>query len=135
EAHSQLPKLKALEIAAVCSGDHNDPESWWDRGNKAKQEEHIKRFKRRFALDKTEKTDPLAIMVVMNMLLTGFDAPVEQVMYLDRKIVAHDLLQAIARGNRTSGKKKCGYVVDYVGVARHLNETLTDYDGEDIERT
>ena len=58
------------------------------------------------------------------MLLTGFDAPVEQVLYLDRKIVAHDLLQAIARVNRTCGQKKCGYVVDYIGVARHLNEAL-----------
>lgn len=67
------------------------------------------------------------------MLLTGFDAPVEQVLYLDRKIVAHDLLQAIARVNRTCGPKKCGYVVDYIGVARHLNEALKDYDGEDTE--
>ena len=65
------------------------------------------------------------------MLITGFDAPVEQVMYLDRKIVAHDLLQAIARVNRTGGGKKCGYVVDYIGVARHLNQALQDYDGED----
>ena len=67
------------------------------------------------------------------MLLTGFDAPVEQVLYLDRKIVAHDLLQAIARVNRTCGQKKCGYVVDYIGVARHLNDALKDYDGEDTE--
>ena len=67
------------------------------------------------------------------MLLTGFDAPVEQVMYLDRKVVAHDLLQAIARVNRTCGQKKCGYVVDYIGVARHLDEALKDYDGEDTE--
>jgi type I restriction enzyme R subunit len=58
---------------------------------------------------------------------------VEQVLYLDRKIVAHDLLQAIARVNRTCGPKKCGYVVDYIGVARHLNEALKEYDGEDIE--
>jgi len=65
------------------------------------------------------------------MLLTGFDAPVEQVLYLDRKIVAHDLLQAIARVNRTSGQKKCGYVVDYIGVAQHLEDALKDYDGED----
>jgi type I site-specific restriction-modification system R (restriction) subunit len=57
--------------------------------------------KRKFASAKSDKTDPLSILVVMNMLLTGFDAPVEQVLYLDRKIVAHDLLQAIARVNRT----------------------------------
>ena len=69
------------------------------------------------------------------MLLTGFDAPLEQVLYLDRKIVAHDLLQAVARVNRTSGTKRCGYVVDYIGVARHLNEALKDYDGQEIQGT
>jgi len=131
--HPQLLKLRLLEIGAVFSGDHNDPKPWWDWTDKEMQEICIQRFKRKFDLEKTDKTDPLSIMVVMNMLLTGFDAPVEQVLYLDRKIVAHDLLQAIARVNRTSGKKKCGYVG--VGVARHLNEALTDYDGEDIEGT
>jgi type I restriction enzyme R subunit len=134
-AHAELRKLRALEIAAVFSGNHNDPESWWDWADKAKQEERIKRFKRKLTLEKTDKTDPLSILVVNNMLLTGFDAPVEQVLYLDRKIVAHDLLQAIARVNRTSGRKKRGYVVDYIGVARHLNEALKDYDGEDTEGT
>jgi type I restriction enzyme R subunit len=134
-AHAQLQRLRALEIAAVFSGNHNDPESWWDWADKAKQEERIKRFKRKLTLEKTDKTDPLSILVVNNMLLTGFDAPVEQVLYLDRKIVAHDLLQAIARVNRTSGQKKRGYVVDYIGVARHLNEALKDYDGEDTEGT
>jgi type I restriction enzyme R subunit len=122
-----------MEIAVVISGDHNDPESWWDWSNKEKQEDHVKRFKRKLAVARTDKTDPLSILVVNNMLLTGFDAPVEQVMYLDRKVVAHDLLQAIARVNRTCGQKKCGYVVDYIGVAKHLNEALKDYDGEDTE--
>jgi type I restriction enzyme R subunit len=134
-AHRELAKLRALEVAAVISGDHNDPESWWEWADKQKQEERIQRFKRQFALEKTDKTDPLSILVVNNMLLTGFDAPVEQVLYLDRKMVAHDLLQAIARVNRTYGAKKCGYVVDYIGVARHLNEALQDYDGEDTEGT
>ncbi len=131
--HPQLAKLQAMEIAAVFSGNHNDPESWWDCSDKSKQEEYIKRFKRKFSVVQSDKTDPLSILVVMNMLLTGFDAPVEQVMYLDRKVVAHDLLQAIARVNRTCGPKKCGYVVDYIGVARHLKEALTDYDGEDVK--
>ena len=132
-AHPLLLKLRGLEIAVVFSGNHNDPESWWDWADKNKQKENIARFKRKLATEKTDKTDPLSILVVNNMLLTGFDAPVEQVLYLDRKIVAHDLLQAIARVNRTSGSKKCGYVVDYIGVARHLNEALEDYDGDDIE--
>jgi type I restriction enzyme R subunit len=133
--HALLPKLRALEIAAVISGDHNDPESWWNWADKAKQDERILRFKRKLAVDRTEKNDPLSILVVNNMLLTGFDAPVEQVLYLDRKIVAHDLLQAIARVNRTCGGKKCGFVVDYIGLARHLSEALKDYDGEDVAGT
>jgi len=131
--HPVLPTLQALEIAAVFSGDHNDPEPWWDWSDKDTQAERIKRFKRKLAVERTEKTDPLSILIVNNMLLTGFDAPVEQVLYLDRKVVAHDLLQAIARVNRTCGPKKCGYVVDYIGVARHLNEALKDYDGHEIE--
>jgi type I restriction enzyme R subunit len=130
--HSQLLRLRTLEIGAAFSGNHNDPESWWDWSDKSKQEELTKRFKRRFGTVKDDKSDPLSVLVVMNMLLTGFDAPVEQVLYLDRKIVAHDLLQAIARVNRTCGRKKCGYVVDYVGVARHLDEALVDYDREDV---
>ncbi len=129
--HPQLEMLRAMEIKAVFSGNHNDPESWRDWSDKDKQDEHIGRFKRKLAVQTTEKSDPLAILVVNNMLLTGFDAPVEQALYLDRKIVTHDLLQAIARVNRTSGQKKCGYVVDYIGVARHLNDALKDYDGED----
>ncbi len=134
-AHPILPLIRALDAAVVISGNHNDPESWWDWSNKEKQDEYTKRFKRKLAVERTEKTDPLALMVVNNMLLTGFDAPIEQVMYLDRKVVAHDLLQAIARVNRTYGRKKCGYVVDYIGVARHLNDALKDYDGEDTQGT
>ena len=69
------------------------------------------------------------IVIVNNMLLTGFDAPVEQVMYLDKIIVAHTLLQAIARVNRVAGtSKEKGFVVDYVGVGHHLKKALDTYD-------
>jgi type I restriction enzyme, R subunit len=69
------------------------------------------------------------IVIVNNMLLTGFDAPVEQVMYLDKIIVAHGLLQAIARVNRVAGvAKEKGFVVDYVGVGHHLKQALDTYD-------
>jgi len=68
------------------------------------------------------------IVIVSDMLLTGFDAPVEQVLYLDKKLVNHNLLQAIARVNRVCGAdKKCSYVVDYVGITRHLKEALAEY--------
>lgn len=131
KVRTQLPNLLVLEIAGIFSGNHNDPEPWRDWTAKEKQEVNIKRFKRKFSAAKTDKTDPLCILVVMNMLLTGFDAPIEQVMYLDRKIIAHDLLQAVARVNRTNGAKKCGYVVDYIGVALHLTEALGGYDRTD----
>ncbi len=132
-AHRHLPLIRAFEAAVVISGDHNDPETWWDWSNKENQKAYTKRFKRRLAAAATEKTDPLALMVVNDMLLTGFDAPVEQVIYLDRKIDGHDLLQAIARVNRIYGLKKCGFVVDYIGVARHLDQALKEYDGTDVD--
>jgi type I restriction enzyme R subunit len=67
------------------------------------------------------------------MLLTGFDAPIEGVMYLDRPIREAELLQAIARVNRTGHGKAAGIVVDYYGVARHLKEALAAYSAEDVE--
>lgn len=66
------------------------------------------------------------------MLLTGFDAPIEGVMYLDRPIREAELLQAIARVNRTGFGKRCGIVVDYYGVAQHLKEALAAYADEDV---
>ena len=67
------------------------------------------------------------------MLITGFDAPLEQVMYLDNIIKEHNLLQAIARVNRVCKGKACGFVVDYVGVLKHLREALAIYADEDID--
>ena len=69
----------------------------------------------------------MGILIVNNMLLTGFDAPVEQVMYLDKVVVAHNLLQAIARVNRVSGEsKEKGFVVDYVGIGHHLKKAINE---------
>ena len=71
----------------------------------------------------------VGILIVNNMLLTGFDAPVEQVMYLDKVVVAHNLLQAIARVNRVGGESKDkGFIVDYVGVGHHLKRAIDNYD-------
>ena len=74
-------------------------------------------------------TGDMGILVVNNMLITGFDAPVEQVMYLDKVITDHNLLQAIARVNRVGGDSKDkGFVVDYVGIGHHLKEAIDVYD-------
>ena len=66
------------------------------------------------------------------MLLTGFDAPVEQVMYLDRPLKDHTLLQAIARTNRPYQNKQSGIIIDYCGVLKNL-ELALNFNENDIE--
>jgi type I restriction enzyme, R subunit len=80
-----------------------------------------------------KKDDPLKILIVCDMLLTGFDAPIEQVMYLDSPLKEHTLLQAIARVNRTAEAKSYGLVVDYWGVSQSLQEALAIFSPSDIK--
>ncbi|MES4905740.1 MULTISPECIES: type I restriction endonuclease [unclassified Streptomyces] len=72
---------------------------------------------------------PIAFLIVKSMLLTGFDAPIEQVLYLDRPIQDAELLQAVARVNRPAPGKDEGRVVDYYGVLNNLAVTLAAYQG------
>ena len=80
-------------------------------------------------------------LVVVDMLLTGFDAPVEQALYLDRALREHGLLQAIARVNRrfsherdgVATEKEYGLVVDYHGVSRDMEEALSTFDWPDVQ--
>lgn len=129
--------LQNLETAVVISGSHNDEVEIKAYTNSDYHKKSIKRFKLPFG--KTDEEDEningnVGIVIVNNMLLTGFDAPIEQVMYLDRVIVAHNLLQAIARVNRVGpeGKDK-GFVVDYVGVGHHLKRALDTYTEKELQ--
>lgn len=128
--HANLPRIRDLQFAAVISSDHNDPPSWREWTEKARREKNERLFKLPFEHADPEKRSSLAFLCVQNMLLTGFDAPVEQVLYLDRRIIAHELLQAIARVNRKKPNKNCGYVVDYIGIADLLQEALEDVETE-----
>lgn len=125
--------LRSLEFAPIISGSNNDPSEWKTWTDGSKHEQLIKRFKKPLNHEQPGKADPLAFLIVKSMLLTGFDAPIEGVMYLDRPIKEAELLQAIARVNRTGFGKRCGIVVDYYGVANHLREALAAYADEDIE--
>ncbi|MDH1427391.1 type I restriction endonuclease subunit R [Comamonas aquatica] len=125
--------LARIEFAPIISGSNNDDPAWKQWTDGAAHEQWIKRFKKPIFNAKPEKTDPLAFLVVKSMLLTGFDAPIEGVMYLDRPIREAELLQAIARVNRTGFGKRCGIVVDYYGVAQHLKEALAAYADEDVD--
>jgi type I restriction enzyme, R subunit len=140
-----LMLLKRLKSDVIISGMQNDEAHLKPYTDSAKHKTSIKSFKLPFHREdegnplltsgeggegnKPGEVGDLGIVIVNSMLLTGFDAPVEQVMYLDKIIVAHGLLQAIARVNRVSGAAKDkGFVVDYVGVGHHLKEALNNYD-------
>jgi type I restriction enzyme, R subunit len=124
-----IDPLKRLKTDVIISGSHNDELHLKAYTNGATHEATIKSFKLPFGSEEEGITGDIGIVIVNNMLLTGFDAPVEQVMYLDKIIVAHGLLQAIARVNRVSGPAKDkGFVVDYVGVGHHLKKALDTYD-------
>lgn len=117
----------APQSAVVISGNHNDPPHISKWTNSSDHKKAIENFK------KPIHEHPLSLLIVKDMLLTGFDAPICQVMYLDRKLTDHTLLQAIARVNRTAPNKNCGYIVDYYGLTDYLNEALKVFSSTDIK--
>ncbi|WP_443636762.1 type I restriction endonuclease subunit R [Candidatus Njordibacter sp. Uisw_058] len=126
-----LDKLEAPQSAVIISGDHNDEKRFWDYTDGTKQKKQIEDFKK--PLGTGEGQSDLSTLIVKDMLLTGFDAPVAQVMYLDRKLTDHTLLQAIARVNRTNKNKFRGYIVDYFGLSDYLTEALEIFSNDDVE--
>lgn len=128
--------LEKLEISVVISDvNHNDQPDLKQYADSKARKLAIAGFKLKFGkTEKLENSDDfkvngnIGILIVVDMLLTGFDAPIEQVMYLDKVIVNHNLLQAIARVNRVyDNEKKVGFVVDYVGMGNHMKRALDAY--------
>jgi len=132
-----LETLKRLKVAVVISASPNDDPNIYKKEytDENEHKKNIASFKLPFGVATQDGlTGDVGILVVNNMLITGFDAPIEQVMYLDNILKDHNLLQAIARVNRVYNKNKsCGFVVDYVGVLKHLEEALAIYADEDIQ--
>ena len=107
-------------IKVVMTGDASDPSSWQPHiRNKARRETLAKRFR--------DAGDPLQIVLVRDMWLTGFDAPSLHTMYVDKPMRGHGLMQAIARVNRVFRDKSGGLVVDYLGLAHELKRALATY--------
>ena len=126
-----LDRLNAPESAVVMSAGHNDEErlARWRLGRE-QQDRLIGRFR--------DRDDPLSILVVCDMLLTGFDAPVEQVMYLDAPLREHGLPPGRPRVNRPWGapcgaEKTYGLVVDYRGVSTRLQEALAVFSTTEVQ--
>ena len=107
-------------LKVVMTGAASDPPDWQPHiRNKARREALAKRFR--------DPEDPLRVVLVRDMWLTGFDAPSLHTMYLDKPMRGHGLMQAIARVNRVFRDKPGGLVVDYLGLAHELKRALATY--------
>jgi len=117
-----MDELLGPEVSAIVmsSAQHDKPE-WKDHiRDKDAEEKLLDRFR--------DPADPLKFVIVTSKLLTGFDAPILQVMYLDKPMKDHNLLQAICRVNRTYGQTKThGLIVDYIGIFDDVAVSL-DFD-------
>jgi len=131
DADSELLKyLKFIKPAVIISSDGTNEKAVFVKARKDSRELNaVKSFKKAFDFD--DPKTGVTFLIVCDMLLTGFDAPIEQVMYLDKKLKEHNLLQTIARVNRTYPGKTRGYIVDYIGLANHLRDALSLYSGDD----
>ncbi|WP_395789081.1 type I restriction endonuclease subunit R [Aquimonas sp.] len=119
---------EAGSIKIVMTGAASDPPHW---------QQHIGNKTRRDALAKRARnaTDPLRMVIVRDMWLTGFDAPSMHTMYIDKPMRGHGLMQAIARVNRVFQDKPAGLIVDYIGIAQNLKSALAQYSKPDQDKT
>jgi type I restriction enzyme R subunit len=121
DAITRLPGCP--EVAVVMTGNiGKDPQEWNPHFRTKEQHEAIKkRFKK--------PDDPLKIVIVRDMWLTGFDAPCLHTMYVDKVMQDHNLMQAIARVNRVFKDKPSGLIVDYIGIGDKLKDATKTYTG------
>lgn len=136
QANISVEDFQKIETAVIISDvSHNDTPDLKQYSDSKARQLAIAGFKLPFGKqEKMQNTNNevangnIGILIVVDMLLTGFDAPIEQVMYLDKVIVNHNLLQAIARVNRVyDDNKQVGFVVDYVGMGNHMKRALDAY--------
>jgi len=130
-----IKRLELLKVAVVVSADlTNEPALITMARKEAKRWNAVENFCRPFDFDAPDRAlTGIAFLVVCDMLLTGFDAPIEQVMYIDKRLREHNLLQAVARVNRVATNKHRGFIVDYIGLANHLTSALSIYSQEDAK--
>lgn len=115
-------------VKIVMTGAASDPSAWQQHiGNKARRDFLAKRAR--------DPKDPLKLVIVRDMWLTGFDAPCMHTMYVDKPMQGHGLMQAIARVNRVFRDKPAGLIVDYIGIAQNLKSALQQYSKNDQENT
>jgi type I restriction enzyme R subunit len=125
-----LKQVEFIDAMVIISSDGtNEKAAFVVVRNESRSKNAVENFKKKFDFEKPDTG--IALLIVCDMLLTGFDAPIEQVMYIDKKLKEHNLLQTIARVNRTYPGKSVGYVVDYIGLTENLQSALSLYSGKD----
>ncbi len=125
-----LQRLKMLKVRAVVSScGNNEAAIIRDARTQAVTDDAIVNFKKKF--NPEEELTGIGILCVCDRLLTGFDAPIEQVMYLDKNLSEHNLMQAITRVNRPKKNKTHGLVVDYYGITKNLHKALGIYNSDE----
>ena len=125
-----LKRLKMLKVRAVVSSCGNNEDAIIRKARiEAHDDDAVGNFKKDF--NEENPLTGIGILCVCDRLLTGFDAPIEQVMYLDKNLSEHNLMQAITRVNRTRKEKTHGLVVDYFGVTKNLHRALGIYNSDD----
>lgn len=125
----ELEKLNAPESRIIMTSMPQDKKLGWDEYELTQSDKE--RYTERFKMSIEE--EGLSILIVVDMLLTGFDAPILQVLYLDQGLKEHNLLQAIARVNRPyANVKKHGLIIDYWGISKNLRDAFEMYDDADI---
>ena len=126
ELERKLKWMQECEMAVVISQEQNEIQTFkkWDLDIKYHREKMEKR-----ELDKEFKDskNPLRVVFVCAMWLTGFDVKCLSCLYLDKPLKAHTLMQTIARANRVSEGKSNGLIVDYIGIVKALRKALADY--------
>lgn len=126
EWHSEDDATGSVKI--VMTGAASDPLNWQQHiGNKRRRDLIAKRAR--------DPNDPLKLVIVRDMWLTGFDAPSMNTMYVDKPMRGHGLMQAIARVNRVFRDKPGGLIVDYIGILQNLKNALKDYSPSDQNST
>jgi type I restriction enzyme R subunit len=130
-----IKRIAFLKTVTVLSADAtNELAVVTEARKEAKRWNAVENFCKPFDFDDPAKDlTGIAFLIVCDMLLTGFDAPIEQVMYIDKRLREHNLLQAIARVNRVMTGKHRGFIVDYIGLANHLSYALSIYAKEDAQ--
>ncbi|HPR97671.1 MAG TPA: HsdR family type I site-specific deoxyribonuclease, partial [Thermotogota bacterium] len=142
--HEAFKTFNKLETAiAISEGDNREGYDEPGDGDRDEIKAFFKKVKQQYSsVERYEESiknrfvngDDLDLLIVVDKLLTGFDAPRATVLYIDKPMKNHNLLQAIARVNRQYEGKDYGFIVDYRGLIKPLNEAMTVYSGAGLEK-